>query len=317
MRLLLVLAGLLVLSVMYCMMFAATTGLLVHLFWVLPLLLVAVAIRYRKPILKWIFPIVLLSMSSCNCHYVASDKIGVWVENYGKDPSDYSMVYGKFPTDAIASTWAIEYPGTAFGIPVDPLKITSIDQVSFTIDPSVLISLIRTDEACRKYAFKFKANGEGEQFVQSIQQIIIKETVDACRYIIQSNKSDTLIAKRSFFESNIQNLLAKKLEDIYGMSLDQFSCSIEPPSEVQQALNNRMLAEQQVKQTLASMENARALVELAKLERERAIIESQGLTPQVLEKMRIQYAYSAWQALAASQNKAFVPANPNLLIPPN
>jgi len=260
---------------------------------------------------KWIgtIPILLVFFSSCN--YIASDKIGVRAENFGKSPSDFHLVYGKFPQDWSASSWNIEYPGQSFGIPVDGFNVYCKDGVSLWCDPSVLCELIRTDEACQKYAFKFSAYPSQEQFEKAIQQVILKECLDAVRNTINESISDSIIFNRAKYETLMQNQLSKVLLDKYGINLSQFSTILVPPQELQKAINDRLLAQEETKKTMASLENATARLKLAEIDQKRMQIESAGLTPSILRKMEMEYNYNGWVTLAQSQNKVFISGSPS------
>jgi hypothetical protein len=57
------------------------------------ILLAAIVVNWRK--LANFFIVLPLFFVACNT--IDSDKIGVRAENYGHEPKDYSLVYGKFP----------------------------------------------------------------------------------------------------------------------------------------------------------------------------------------------------------------------------
>ena len=65
--------------------------------------------------------------------------------------------------------------------------------------------------------------------------------------------------------------------------------SIEPPRNLQEAINDRLLAEQETKKTLASVANEEALVKLQSVKAERAKIEQAQLTPAMLRKMELEW----------------------------
>jgi hypothetical protein len=246
--------------------------------------------------------ILILGSIGTSCNFIASDKIGVRVENYGHQPEDYNLVYGKFPMDWSASSWNLEYPGQSFGVSINPFTVSTKDGVTFTCDPSVLVELIRQDDACRKYAFKFKAyKGEGE-FKAAIEQVILKECLDAVRFTIGSYVSDTILFNRTGFEIMIQTKLAKVLNETYGVNLSQFSLTLDPPQNLQQAINDRLLEQEKTKKTLASLENAKAEVELAKVQREKMLVQTAGYTDAFLRNK----ALDVYWALSQSNNKVFV-----------
>jgi hypothetical protein len=278
--------------------------------YVLAFGLFAIAIFYRKHLLRWLFPALAFLPLMTSCNFVPSDKIGVRAENFGKSPDDFHLVYGKFPADWSASSWNLEYPGQSFAIPVDGFNVYCKDGVSLWCDPSVLCELIRTDAACQKYAFKFSAYKEEAQFQAAIQQVGLKECLDAVRNTIAAAVSDSIIFNRGHFETLVQNQLSKAFSDKYGINLSQFSMVLAPPKALQDAINDRLLEQEQTKKTMASLQNAEAKLKLAQIDRRRFDIESQGLTPQQLQKMQMEYNFNAWVRLANSPNKAFISGNP-------
>lgn len=271
---------------------------------------VVCAVLFRQKIANWIGLSCLALMGLSSCAYVPSDKIGVRVENFGKTPDDFKLVYGKFPQDWSASSWNIEYPGQSFGIPFDGFNVYCKDGVSLWCDPSILCELIRTDDACRKYAFKFAAYKDESSFQTAIHQVILKEGLDAIRDQIGASVSDSILFERGKYEVRIQDQLRKALDSKYGINLSQFSVVLAPPEALQKAINDRLLAQEETKKTMASLQNAEAKLKLAEIDQRRMRIESQGLTPEILEKMKIEYSYNAWYHLANSPNKVFVSGNP-------
>lgn len=302
------------LVVWFCIQKVATYG--SGIFAFTPILFIITVIGavvfFHKAIFKWFgFSMLIFCSFFTSCNFVPSDKIGVRVESYGKTPEDYNIVYGKFPADYSGSSWNLEFSGKSFGIPIDGFTVYSKDGVGLWADPSVLIELIRSNEACRKYAFKLSAyKNDDKGFEQAVSQIVLKETLDAVRENIGGVISDSIIFNRSKYETKIQKQLTEALNEKYGVNLSQFSVVIAPPQNLQDAINNRLTAQEQTKTTLASLENEKAKLQIASIVKERQLLESVGLTPSILEKMRIEYSYNAWITLAQSQNKVFVSGTP-------
>lgn len=272
---------------------------------------IIVAVLNYKKIGKWMglsFAALFL-LSSCN--YIPADKIGVRVENFGKAPSDFKIVYGKFPRDWSASSWNLDYPGQSFGVPINGFNVFCKDGVSLWCDPSILCELIRTDEACQKYAFKFFSYQSAESFQKAIEQVVLKETLDAVRNVIGEAISDSIIFNRGAFEARMQAQLSKVMVEKYGLSLSQFSVILAPPEALQKAINDRLLAQEETKKTMASLDNAKAKLQLAEIDQRRMNIESEGLTPEILKKLEMEYNYNGWVRLAQSQNKVFISGSPS------
>jgi len=103
------------------------------------LAILGVVVYFRKRLARWLKATpILLVLFTTSCDFVASDKIGVWVKNYGKTVDDYQLILGKFPVDWSYSTWTLEYPGTNFPVQIDPIQMYCKDGVGVFVDPSVL-----------------------------------------------------------------------------------------------------------------------------------------------------------------------------------
>lgn len=275
-------------------------------------------VLYGSKIGKWmgISAAVLFLLPSCN--YIPADKVGVRVENFGKSPNDFKIVYGKFPADWSASSWNLDYPGQSFGVPIEGFNVFCKDGVSLWCDPSILCELIRTDEACQKYAFKFFSYQSAEAFQKAIEQVVLKETLDAVRNVIGGAISDSIIFNRGAFEFRMQTQLSKVMVDKYGLNLSQFSVILAPPEALQKAINDRLLAQEETKKTMASLDNAKAKLQLAEIDQRRMRIESEGLTPSILKKMELDYNLQGWLYLSQSNNKSFISGSPaNFMISAN
>lgn len=298
----------------FIMSYVATNYLTGILQWI-PILwfigLIILAATYWKQLAKWVGILSVLFMFT-SCNYIPSDQIGVWVKNFGRTKEDYSIVMGKFPKDWTRSTWAITFSGKPFAVGVDPIKVNSKDGIQFTIDPSVLCQLTRSNEAARKYAFKLSSYKTDVEL--GLQEMLLKEVLDVARSTVNSASGDSVMFNQTRFSDIAQESLFKVLETKYGIELLQFSMSIEPPRNLQEAINDRLLAEQETKKTLASVENERAKVELEEVKAQRAKIEQASLTPAMLRKIELDVMRDIYKDLSKSPNKVIVVGSPDKII---
>lgn len=221
--------------------------------WFLGLILGLVV--FWKPFAKWIGLLsIILFTSSCN--FIPSDQIGVWVKNFGRSPEDYSIVMGKFPVDWTRSTWPLTFPGKPFTIDSEAFKVSSKDGVLFSVDPSVTAQLIRSDAACRKYAFKLSSYKDDVD--SGLKEILQKEVLDAVRISINSAPGDSVVYNQTILSNLVQDKLVNILNSKYGIDVIQFSMGIYPPKELQTSINDRLLVEQDAKRTLASLAKEKA-----------------------------------------------------------
>lgn len=289
----------------------AFSGILAFIPSLIAFAVLAMAFVYRKRLGKFIGLSALSLLLMTSCDTVPASKIGVYVQNYGKDISDYSLVMGKVPFDWFSkSSWTLQFDARNTEVHVDPTKMSCRDGIEMIVDPSVLVALIRSDAACKKYAQQFSAYGDNQPFQDAITGTVLKETLNACRSVVQTTASDTFIFNRSKYYELMESLLASTLENKYGIKLVQFSVESQVNGELQKAIENRLLEQEKTKTTLASLENERALIEKARIQRERILIENSTYTPSYLEKLRLDYSYNAWVELARSPNKAFVSGTP-------
>jgi hypothetical protein len=292
-----------------------STGVLTGAWQYFPLLwitgLAIVAISKWRSIGKWI-GIMSLFLLTTSCNYIPSDQIGVWVKNFGRNPTDYSIVYGKFPKDWTRSTWSLTFPGKPFSVGIDPIKVSSKDGVEITVDPSVLCELGKTNEDCRKYAFKMAAYKDNIE--EGLSGAIFKECLDVVRSTINSANADSVMFNQTLFVNRAEDQLTTVLKSVYGVQLSQFSMSINFPSKIQEALNDRLSAEQETKKTLASLANEQALVKLEVVKAERAKVEQASLTPAMLRKMELDAMKEVYDKLSKSNNKVIIVGDPSKII---
>lgn len=298
----------------FIMSYVATYYLTGLLQWIPTLwfvVLIILGVTYWKSLAKWVGILSVLFMFT-SCNYIPSDQIGVWVKDFGRTPEDYSIVMGKFPKDFTRSTWAITFSGKPFPVSVDPIKVNSKDGIQFTVDPSVLCQLTRNNEACRKYAFKLSSYKSDVE--TGLQEMLLKEVLDVARSTVNSANGDSVMFNQTKFSELAQDALFQVLKDKYGIELLQFSMSIEPPRNLQEAINDRLLAEQETKKTLASVANEEALVKLQTVKAERAKIEQAQLTPAMLRKMELETMTQIYEKLSKSPNKVIIVGNPEKII---
>jgi regulator of protease activity HflC (stomatin/prohibitin superfamily) len=284
-------------------------GLYIIYGWFLSVITV-LALNYRS-LLKWIGVLSMMLMFT-GCNTIPSDQIGVFVKNFGKTPQDYSIVMGTFPIDLTRSTWSITFPGKPLPVNVDPLKVNSKDGVQFTVDPSTLVQLMRTNEACRKYAFKMSTYRENVD--EGLQEMLLKEVLDVTRSTINSANGDSVMFNQTKFVELAQSQLSTVLAQKYGIEVLQFSMSIDPPANLQRAINDRLLAEQETKKTMASLANEEAKVKLELIKAERAKIEQVALTPAMLRKMELEAAIKIYSQLSKSSNRVIVVGDPTKVV---
>lgn len=289
----------------------AITGPMLYLLYAWFIGLMLSLVLFWKTIAKWIGLLSVLFLTT-SCNFIPSDQIGVWVRNFGRTPNDYSIVMGKFPMDWTRSTWSLTFPGRPFTVDVEPFKVNSKDGIQFTVDPTVSTQLIRSNEACRKYAFKLSSYKD--DIDSGLREILLKEVLDAVRNSINSATGDSVMFNQSYFSSETQERLISVLNSKYGIEVLQFSMGIQPPQNLQSAINDRLLAEQEAKKTLASLATEEAKLKLEAIKAEQAKIQQAALTPAMLRKMELDAAVRIYKTLSESPNKVIVVGDPSKVV---
>lgn len=297
------------LASLFCVraVFNHTSGLMAYApFILLPLAGLAFYKVAKKFNIFGVALIALITLQSCTT--VSGDKIGVYVENWGKSPEDYSVKMGTI-WEFAKDTWVYEFPNQDFNIDFNPATYVSVDQVPFTVDPQVSWQLIATDEACRKWAFRFKyCNDDDTKFEEAVNNRIRAIVRDLVNEALYTNKADTILKAQFAIISVIETKLKKILYEELGIELTQFSMKIDPPTNLLQATQDRIQAEQ-------ALATNRAKLAAAEIEVKVKNMENQILTPQALARMRIEAWERAMYRFAESSNtKIVVPNDQSFLL---
>lgn len=239
-----------------------------------------------KKILRWVGIPLIAILAFTSCDRVSSDEVGIWVQNYGKTPEDYSVVMGKAPYDNSMSTWLIKLPATQQDIDLDPRKVPCGDGVEIIADPAISFTLGRNDEDVRKYAFKFKA--EGSTILGRVQSAVVKVNRDVVAEVFGRGRADSILANRNQIAQVIEDLVKKRCHEEYGVDVVTYSIFITPTPESQEAINRRLLAEQRLATEKANLEAEKLAAQVREAQ-------GQNLTPAILEKLRLETAYNIAQ----------------------
>lgn len=175
--------------------------------------------------------IIAMSLSSCACTVIDNSEVGVEFKKFGMTDQ------GKL--DAVPATgYTIYNPITksVFKYPVyaqiadySAFMVKTKDGAEFTMDPE-LVYWVERDKAIDIFT-KFR-----KKLPEIEKGYILTCVKDAYRIVGNSYNSDELMASRSNFENEVEQLLVKSLTD-EGFHVDKFTMDIVPPSSLQSAID--------------------------------------------------------------------------------
>jgi hypothetical protein len=234
--------------------------------------------------------VVLVSFSSCE--FVRPNYAGVLMENYGKSgKEDFSLQSGKVWTAA---------PGTElFQVPLydqraffeDVLNLKASDGTEFTAKPKYSYKVIR-DRAV-DIVFNNKHITSGEEFMKSLEDNILEAVMyDIIKEQSKGYDPASLMAVGGTlkFEKHVEKIIEEAFS-ARGLMLITFEANIDFEDKVK----NKITTGNEVNANIATLDKQiieqRKKNEYEELKAEALRIRSRGLTPEILEEMRIK----AWE----------------------
>jgi hypothetical protein len=230
-----------------------------------------------------------------SCERVAPNYYGVLMENYGKDgKSDYSRQQGRVSTFS---------PGTElFQVPAFEqrasftnedgeaklLHLKASDNTEFSANPLYTYKVIPNKVV--DVVFQNARLGSGSDFMKALEDNILEPLIyDLIKEESRRYSTDTLMAQGGnlSFETKVQIMIKKAFED-KGLELINFSANLDFSAKVKAKIENRNEVNTNVSVIDQQIIEQRKRNQLAELRAEENIILSRGLTPQILEKMRIE-----------------------------
>lgn len=235
---------------------------------------------------------VLFTMSSCQ--RVAPNYAGVLMENYGKSgKEDFSIVTGKVSVVA---------PGTElFQVPLfdqrgefsEPVTLKAADNTEFTARPTYSYKVIknRAIEVVfdNKHIDKADTENGKDGFMQSLEDNILEPRIyDLIKEESRKYKTDTLMADGGSlaFEKSLEEIVRKEFYD-RGLELKSFSAQLEFSDKVREKIDSRNEVNTNISVLDQQIEEQKKRNELERLKTEQALIQSQGLTKEILYKQFI------------------------------
>lgn len=223
------------------------------------------------------------------CSRVAPNYAGVLMENYGKNgKEDFKIVSGK------VSVWE---PGTElFQVPLfdqrggfqEPVILKAADNTEFTACPVYSYKVVKSRTV--DVVFDNKHIGGGNDFMTSLEDNILEPRMyDLIKEESRKYKTDSLMADGGSlaFEKNLEQIVRKEFND-RGLELRSFSAQLEFSNKVREKIDSRNEVNTNISVLDQQIEEQKKRNELEQLRTEQLLIQSRGLTKEILQKQFIE-----------------------------
>lgn len=241
--------------------------------------------------LMWVCITLVLFAS---CERVAPNYAGVLMENYGKNgKDDFKVVSGKV---------SVFEPGTElFQVPLfdqrgefaKPVTLKAADNTEFTACPAYSYKVVRNRAVDvvfdNKHIDRADTDNGKDGFMQSLEDNILEPRIyDLVKEESRKYKTDTLMADGGSlaFEKRLEEIVKSEF-DKRGLQLQSFSAQLEFSDKVREKIDSRNEVNTNISVLDQQIEEQKKRNELEQLRTEQALIQSRGLTKEILYKQFI------------------------------
>ena len=211
-----------------------------------------------------------------SCERVAPNYAGVLMENYGKQgKEDFKIVSGK------VSTWEL---GTELA---EAVTLKAADNTEFKACPTYSYKVIKNRAI--DVVFDNKHIGRGSDFMSSLEDNILEPRIyDLIKEESRKHKTDSLMADGGslVFEKRLEQIVDMEFEK-RGLQLLTFSAQLEFSEKVREKIDSRNEVNTNISVLDQQIEEQKKRNELEQLKTEQALIQSKGLTKEILYKQFI------------------------------
>lgn len=229
-----------------------------------------------------------------SCERVAPNYAGVLMENYGKNgKDDFKVVSGKV---------SVFEPGTElFQVPLfdqrgefaKPVTLKAADNTEFTACPTYSYKVIKNRAIDvvfdNKHIDRAETDNGKDGFMQSLEDNILEPRIyDLIKEESRKYKTDTLMADGGslVFEKRLEEIVKNEF-DKRGLQLQSFSAQLEFSDKVREKIDSRNEVNTNISVLDQQIEEQKKRNELEQLRTEQALIQSRGLTKEILYKQFI------------------------------
>lgn len=235
------------------------------------------------------------------CSRVEPNYEGIMMINCGKNGlEDFKVVTGRVNTTGVCTDlYQVPMFEQTGDVPQLPL-VLSDGTTGFSVDPEYTYKAIRGKG--REIIYNYKQFTGSDSFLDAIEDNILSRRVkEAYRDIARNYTADSLLNNMNQFEEQVKESLIPVFEFAHFM-LVELTSGLTPPARLSESIQARNEEISEAKREIERMnremarlevekEKAKAQVEISRLEAQAAIEKSRGLTPAVLEEMKIK----AWE----------------------
>lgn len=251
-----------------------------------------------KNLIKLFSLLLIMAAMFSSCERVAPNEQGVLQKNYGKNgKSDYTLQKGR--------VWTLAPGVELFRVPLWEqrqefsnedgseriLHLKAADNTEFTARPMYSYRVIETRAV--DVVFDNKQLESGSDFMQKLADNILEPRIyDLLKEQSRKFSTDALMADGGSltFENAVQDIVRKEF-DKRGFELISFSCQLEFTDKVKEKIDVRNEVNTNLSVLDQQIEEQKKKNELEELKTQQRLIQSRGLTPQVLQYEAIQ----AWR----------------------
>lgn len=191
------------------------------------------------------------------------------------------------------STW--EWGTELFQVPLfdqrgdfaEPVVLKAADNTEFKARPTYSYKVIK--ERAIDVVFDNKHIGGGNDFMSSLEDNILEPRIyDLIKEESRKHKTDSLMADGGslVFERRLEQIVEKEFEK-RGLQLLTFSAQLEFSEKVREKIDSRNEVNTNISVLDQQIEEQKKLNELEQLKTEQAVIQSRGLTKEILYKQFI------------------------------
>ena len=227
----------------------------------------------------------LASIGLTSCSRVAPNFQGVLMENFGQNgKSDFSLVKGR--------VWTMSPGVELFQVPLydqrggfsDQIKLKASNNTEFTASPKYSYRVIEKRSVDVAFAGS-RLDGNGEDMLNAIEDDILEPRIDdLIKEFSRKYHTDSLMATggQLKFEKALEAAIAREFEEV-GFELRTFQSQLEFSTKVKGKIDTRNEVDTNLSVLDSQIEEQKKKNELEALKTEQAIIQSRGLTPQILQ----------------------------------
>lgn len=283
--------------IFYCIIFYASTYVFNHFnAWLGIAIALGACISLINPIKNfimkhlniWIIALVMIGTLT-GCERVAPNYAGVLMENYGKaGKEDFSIVVGRVNTLALGTE--------LFQVPLFDQRgqfekkshLKAADNTEFTVQPMYTYKVIKSRAI--DVVFDNKHIGSGSDFMKSLEDNILEPRIrDLIKEESRKCRTEELMADGGSlkFEKKIETIIESDFES-RGFKLISFSCQLDFAKAVKEKIENRNEVNTNLSVLDQQIEEQKKRNELEELKTQQRLIQSRGLTREILYKQFIE-----------------------------